>query len=498
MAKVDGTTARARRRVAATVGVLVLCGGMAACGDSGKKTTAAGSLKAEPSAGAWQTWIVQSVEDITIAPPPIKGSAAAKADLDAVKKAAKNRTKDVRDQVAKWGQPLPSKPWTDTLLDFISKGAKDPPLASRNGALVHVAMYDAVVAAWHWKYEYNVPAPTGVSTIATVGPDPSYPSAHAAIAGAASKLLEFLYPTQSAERLEQMADEAAQSRVNAGVATPSTVAAGLDLGRKAAEQVIAYAKADGSDKKWDGKRPPGITDTKNFWQPVEGQVSPPVEPLAGTWKTWVMTSGSQFRPGPPPAYGSPEFIAAAKDMINQHNNLTPEQAQAVKFYAGVEGTALPAGIVADVSQGDVVKAVSSDLGGVQLTVPRAIRAMALVTVALADAGIASWDTKFTYWNPRPEQSIKNLGLDPTFKPAIDTPRFPAYMSGSSTYAGAAQQVMTYLFPQQADTFKMRAETQAKSRIWAGIHWPYDEVGLDVGRKIGDLVVARAKIDGAES
>ena len=72
------------------------------------------------------------------------------------------------------------------------------------------------------------------------------------------------------------------------------------------------------------------------------------------------------------------------------------------------------------------------------------------------------------------------------------------MSGSSTYAGAAQNVMTYLFPQQADTFKTRAETQAKSRIWAGIHWPYDEVGLDVGRQIGDLVAARARLDGADS
>jgi hypothetical protein len=58
--------------------------------------------------------------------------------------------------------------------------------------------------------------------------------------------------------------------------------------------------------------------------------------------------------------------------------------------------------------------------------------------------------------------------------------------------------MTYLFPQNADAFKTRAETQAKSRIWAGIHWPYDEVGLTVGHQIGDLVVARAKIDGADS
>jgi hypothetical protein len=265
-----------------------------------------------------------------------------------------------------------------------------------------------------------------------------------------------------------------------------------------ADKVIARAKADGSDAKWDGKRPKGIANSTAFWQPPLGTTSPPVEPLAGSWKTWVMTSGSQFRPGPPPAFGSPEFIQAAKDMIYARNHLTPEQEQAVKFYAGTEGTALPAGIVADVSQGDVIKAVTEDVsGGARLTVPRTARAMALVTIAMADGGIAAWDTKFTYWNPRPDTAIKALGLDPNFKPVIDTPKFPAYMSGSSTYAGAAQSVMDYLFPNDKDAHKKRAEDQAHSRVWAGIHWPYDEIGLPIGQKIGNLVVDRAKADGAD-
>ena len=497
MAVSGHTMTRARRRLTATIGILVLSATVAACGDDGDN--AATTLRAEPGAGAWQTWIVKSVEDLTITPPPVAGTAAGDADLNAVKEAAKNRTKEVRDNVAKWGQPLPSKPWTDTLLEIISKGAKNPPLASRNSALVHAAMYDATVAAWHWKYVYKVEAPKGVSRIVETGPDPAYPSAHAAIAGAASRVIEYLYPNEPKERLEQMADQAAQSRVDAGVATPAATAAGLELGRKVADLAIAYGKSDGSDKKWDGKRPAGITDTKTFWQPVEGRVSPPVEPLAGTWKPWALTSGSQFRPGPPPAYGTPEFIAQAREMLNARNNLTPEQEQAVKFYAGVEGTPLPAGIVADVSQSDVVKAVTGELSGTKLTVPRAVRAMALVTIALADAGIAAWDTKFTYWNPRPEQAIKNLGLDPNFKPVIETSNFPAFISGSSTYAGAAQSVMTYLFPQNAELFKKRAEDQAQSRVWAGIHWPTDYInGLDVGRKVGNVVVERAKIDGADA
>ena len=490
-------TTRRNRRSHCLLAVLAISVSVAACtSDDNNPTT---TIRPEPSAGAWRAWVIGDPATLEVPAPPTEGTAKAKEDLAAVKTASQNRSQEVRDEVAKWDQPLPSKPWTDLLLEIIAKGAKNPPLASRNSALVHVAMYDAVIATWYWKYHYDVEPPSGVKAMVPAGADPSYPSEHAAIAGAASRVIQYLYPNESKERLDQLADAAGLSRVNAGVNTPSDVAAGLDLGRKVADAVIAYGKADGSDKKWDGKRPPGITDTRNFWQPVEGQVSQPVEPLAGTWKPWALSSGSQFRPGPPPAYGTPEFRKQVDEVLFARNNLTPEQEQAVKFYAGSEGTTLPAGIVADVSQSDVIKAIVGDLGGIHLSVPRAVRAMALVTVALADAGIAAWDTKFTYWNPRPEQAIKNLGADPNFKPVIDTSRFPAYISGSSTYAGAGQAVMSYLFPQNAEMFKTRAETQAESRVWAGIHWRLDfQTGLDVGRKVGGVVVERAKTDGADS
>lgn len=56
-------------------------------------------------------------------------------------------------------------------------------------------------------------------------------------------------------------------------------------------------------------------------------------------------------------------------------------------------------------------------------------------IALADAGVAAWDAKFAYWNPRPENGIRDLGLDPNWKPLLPTPRFLAYPSGS---AGCAE------------------------------------------------------------
>ncbi|MDQ6616548.1 MAG: vanadium-dependent haloperoxidase [Actinomycetota bacterium] len=453
------------------------------------------ALRAEPGAGNWQPWVLASPDAIPVPPPPEPGSAKAKADAAEMKRFSIQRSSAVRKAITKWSGSLPTKPWTAAVFDFVSTSAKNPPLSSRNYALVHVAMYDAVIAAWHWKYHYNV-APPRVNPVLPPEPDPSYPSEHAAIAGAASRVLAYLYPNQSALRLDEMAEQAGLSRVQAGVNTPSDVAAGLDLGRAVAEQIIARAKSDGSDKVWDGTRPPGIGGGPQFWEPPPGSVSPPIAPLAGSWKTWVMRSPDQFRPPPPPAYGSPAFVAAAQEVIDVKNHLTPEERQIAKFYEGAEGTKLPAGIVVDVSANDVLKDATSNVASRRLTVPRVARALALVTIALADAGVAVWDAKYTYWDPRPQNSIRALGLDPNWTPMLPTPRFPAFPSGSAGYAGAAQAVMTYLFPDRAAEFKRRAEDQAVSRLYAGIHWRHDSVSIDMGRKIGALVIDRAKRDGA--
>ncbi len=458
----------------------VLGAAMAACGGGDETSNA--------TAGKWKTWVVASPEQVAVPAPPGDGSAKATSDQDEVERLAEVRTPQVRKAVRRWSGPNPAKPWTERAFDFVSKSAKNPPLSSRNYALVHTAIHDAVITAWHWKYRYNVDPPQGVDTLVPAGPDPSYPSEHAAIAGAASRVLAFLYPQQSALRLDEMAEEAAHSRVQAGTNTASDVDAGLDLGRRVADEVIAYAKTDGADRKWDGNRPPGIGRGPEFWEPPPGAASPPTEPEAAHWKPWVLSRNDQFRPPPPPAYGTPEFLAAASDIVEVGRTLTPEQQRIAKFWEGAEGTELPAGIALRVAMEDIEAA--------RWTVPRVTRALAMLTVAMADGGISVWDAKYTYWNPRPENGIRDSGVDPNWKPYLPTPRFPAYPSGSAGYAGGVEAVMTYLFPDRAAEFRRRAEEQAISRVYAGIHWRHDAVSIDGGRQIGNLVVDRARSDGA--
>ena len=465
--------------VAAVVVALV---GTGCGGGDDSSSTAHG---AEPEAGNWKTWVLSSPDDVRVPAPPRDGSAAAQQDAEGLAAARRERS-PVTNELARRIETQPAgQEWLERAMEFVASRDKDPPASSRNYALVAVAAYDATVAAWHWKDRYNRPPPEGDSLF-DAPPDPSYPSEHAAIAGAASRVLAHLYPDESSARLEQEAEQEAQSRVDAGVARPSDVEAGLALGRQVADRLIEHADRDGYNRKWDGRRPHGPA----YWDPPPGSAARPVQPLAGTWKTWVIRSGDQFRPPPPPRFGTASFDEQVRAEMHAQEELTPEQKRATRFWAGGQGTPLPAGIW--------IQVALARLRGDGLSTPREARVLALLTVALADAGVAAWDAKYTYWYPRPENGIRDSGADPDWKPFIPTPFFPAYVSGHSTYSAAAAEVMSHLFPEDGEEWDRRARQAGLSRIWGGIHWPVDNVyGQRMGRQVGRLVVEHAEHDGAE-
>jgi len=260
----------------------------------------------------------------------------------------------------------------------------------------------------------------------------------------------------------------------------------MALGHEVAERVIARARNDGSDRKGDARRSGG---GPRYWEPPPGSAARPVQPLAGTWKTWVIKSGSQFRPPPPPRFGTPGFLEQVRAVLEAQERLTPEQKRLAKFWEGGEGTALPPGIWMQV--------VLERLQREPLTTPRATRLFGALTVAMADAGVAAWDAKYAYWYPRPENGIRD-SVDPHWEPYIDTPLFPAYVSGHSTYSAAAGEVLTHFYPRDEGLWRARGREAGLSRIWGGIHWPVDHnFGAPIGRRIGRMVVDRARDDGAE-
>ncbi len=437
---------------------------LAGCGSSESGTA---SLGKESTAGTWRTWVLSSPAQVPVPPPPAPGSAAAQRG----RAGARPRGQSAEPVV---------QPWISRAMTLVSQREKNPPRASRAYALVSVAMYDAAVAAAYWKDRYKRTASGAKS-------GPSYPSQAAAVAGAGSRLVAYAFPETTKAGLDAAADDAARSGVLAGESSPTDASAGLALGRAVADRVIAKAKTDGSTRVWNGKRPP---HRPMYWDPPPGSIARPVEPLAGTWRTWVIRSGSQFRAPPPPAYGSPRFVKEARDLVRLKASLTAKQKQIASFWAGGQGTPLPPGIWNQV--------MLSYVGGKHLSVPSQTRVFALLNVAMADAGIGSWDTKYAYWSPRPENAIRDLGIDRTWRPYLATPFFPSYVSGHSTYSSAAGEILAHLFPEDAKLWRAKAREAGISRLYGGIHYSSDNVqGIRIGVAVGRMVVDHAKHDGAE-
>jgi membrane-associated phospholipid phosphatase len=475
--------ARMRRSFAAVVAILLLASVLGGCGDSADD----GGPGAEPSAADWKPWGLKSAGEITVAAPPAKGSAAAKRDADGLEAAVRARTPRQLRIARRYSAAPVVEGWLGQTMELVSRRPKDPPSSSRSYSYVSAAMHDAVLAAYHFKYAYDRDEPDGESSVDR-SPDPSYPSEHAAIAGAASRVIAYLYPEYPKARLDERAEDIAQARVAAGANYPSDVAAGLKLGRAIAERYIEKASRDGYTRKWDGKRPHGPA----HWEPPPGSTGQPIQPLAGTWKTWLLDPVDRFQPPAPPKYGTPAFVANAKDVVRVKQSLTARQKEIAKFWEAGPGTALPAGVWNKVAIAYVRKK--------QLSVPRQVRLFALLNIAMADAGGACWNAKFQtgWWDPRPINAIRDLGLDDGWEPYLGTPLFPSYPSGTSNYSGAAGEVLAYVFPDDAKMWRARAVEAGMSRLWGGVHWRIDvEQGLKMGRQVGELVVGHARRDGAE-
>src|SRR5262249_7654302 len=218
--------------------------------------------------------------------------------MELVKDCVDRRDQTTLNGIHYWDAGAPAYRWMQLALQYVVNSTLAGPQQTRALALVAAAISDATIAAWDSKYAYNRPHPSAldpsVAPVVAVPQSPSYPSEHAVAAGAAAAVLSYLFPDQ-ASKLSDTAYQAAMSRVMAGVAFPSDVLSGLDLGESVGRAVVTYAQQDGSNQQFTGSYPPmsGVWSSPN-----------PVTPLAGAWKPWVLGSASEFRLGPPPAFGS--------------------------------------------------------------------------------------------------------------------------------------------------------------------------------------------------
>lgn len=412
----------------------------------------------EPNAGSWKTWFISSGKDYRLPKP-----AAHKDEIAQVLAKQQNMDSAMLQQILYWNAGSPGYRWQEMIgriwiIDTATTGA----LANM---LLGVATYDATIAAWDAKYAYKRPRPftadSKIKLLAVKPESPSYPCEHSVAAGVAVAVFSKYYP-RLADSVKRMAQRAMESRIAAGVAFPSDTRAGFELGKKIAEEAIERTRDYITTATWDGKTPEGPAYWKGKWA---------MFPMAGRNKTVVLTSASQYRPGPPPDF--------AKDMAELKNFKQTFRSQANAFY-----------YAASASFDEPMHRKIFEYN-IHLNPPRAARLYAAQAAGFYDAFVACFDAKYAYWGLRPDQ------YDTTYRPLVPTPPFPGYPSGHAVMSGFTAELYTYFFPADKALFEKRAKDGAESRFQAGIHFRSDnEVGLELGRKVANAVIQKIKNDGA--
>jgi hypothetical protein len=448
-----------------------------------------------------------------------------------------------------WGSASAVQRWNDVAID--SSGIDHTPVAAgetrvfgeqlgpgrsaRAMAIVHIAIFDAVNAiAGGYKSYTGLPRAAQPASI------------DAAVAQAAHDTLLALFPSQAASIDALLAEDLARLRW----VPPAVKSAGIDLGHQAAAAILALRADDGSQH----AEPRMGEDYAPGNQPGQWRQDPVSRiPLAmgAHWaevKPFVLRSAQQFRLPPPPALTSAEYTAAFDEVkrLGGDGITTPtvrtEDEKTLAIFWAYDGTPSLCAPPRLYNQIATQIAEQKRSNGVELA-----RLLALVNVAMADAGIAAWDSKYHYSLWRPVTGVReadagtgpsgagdgnpatlgDTAFMPLGAPASNlngpnfTPPFPAYPSGHATFGGALFQTlrlfygtdriaftfvsdefngvtrdnqgqMRPLVPRHFATLTQAETENGRSRIYLGIHWAFDSTqGIAQGRQVADHVFDNA-------
>jgi hypothetical protein len=407
-----------------------------------------------------------------------------------------------------------------------------PVRASRALAIIQIAVFEAVNAISGGYESY-----TGIAPVA--GECEMKP----AIAKAAHDALAAMFPSQAETFDAALASDLA--KVSEGPAKQC----GIDLGRRAAESILALRATDGSDHPEPRLGEDYFTsDAPGHWR--QDPISQLPLALGANWDQvtpFVLASADQFRIPPPPALDSPAY-AAAYDEVQRlggdgettATERTEEQTFVGIFWAydGTPSLCAPPRLYNQVAV-EVAEEMGSDI--VELA-----RMLAIVNVAMADAGLAIWESKYHYDFWRPVTGIREADAgtgptgagdgnpatvgDPSFSPLGApasnatrpnfTPPFPSYPSGHAGFGGALFESLRLVYgtddiaftfvsdefdgktrdnqgnrrprrPRRFDSLSQAEEENGQSRIYLGIHWPFDKTeGIAQGRNVARYVADR--------
>jgi hypothetical protein len=348
-------------------------------------------------------------------------------------------------------------------------------------AVVQAAVYDAVesIDGRFQPYHLRVSGASGSMT--------------AAVAKAAHDVLVNRFP----EQLAALDTAYHQYLFNNGLAENDP---GVAVGQQTATDIIALRANDGS---FPNPPPPdfaGGTDP-GVWRPIPPS-SGMLVPWLATVTPFTLTSPSQFRAEPPPALTScryaPDYneVKALGNLVNGAR--TAEQTDLAYFFSDNYL------VLWNLALRDIAVTYVNNIGD-------SARLFALVTMAMADAGITAWDSKkyYVFWRPitaiqeGDKDGNPRTVVDQTWQPLITTPPYPDYTSGANNVNAAAARMLALFFGTDHLTFSLNSGNAnviqktrtycrlseevrdvVNARIYEGIHFrSADLAGRRQGRQV---------------
>ena len=406
-------------------------------------------------------------------------AAAPKSPLNlAVTRGVAHLPAQTNDVVLEWNQHAVG-------LTLLPASALSPVQQTRVMAIFHVAVHDAVNGITGEYETYLSPASP-----------PQNASPQAAAIAAAHHALKKLFPGNDA----MLDGQFANSMLILGL---SPVDPGLEFGRAAATAVLAVRANDHSAQAQFEYNAPGAGDP-GVW--VRLNNAPALLPGWGDVTPFVLRSGSQFRPEPPPARNSELYARDYNEIktigVSTGSSRTAEQTQIALFWR-----ASPTAIWNNVLR-QLVLTRNSDLS-------ENARLFALFYLAAADASIACWEAKYEYnfWRPQPaiingatdgnDSTVGNLA----WQPLVGTPPHPEYPSGHTANSGAMAKILISEFQdtpgvpivvtlsgitRQWNSLSEAVDEVIDARVYSGIHFRNsDEVGARMGRQVAQFVSKHA-------
>jgi MYXO-CTERM domain-containing protein len=386
--------------------------------------------------------------------------------------------------------------WNQIAVQTANTLSSNANYAPRVLAITHIAIHNALAAI------DKTHAPYATSVELTYK-EPV--SREAAVLGAAHYALSVLVPAKKNDLTAKLA--AALAKLPNDAAQKN----GLDLGVAAADAIISARASDGS---LNTEAPYLGSEDAGKWRPTGKDANnnpvPGVDPHWRKLVPFALSSPADFRAAEPPAVNSPQYLADLAEVRSLGGSLatsttpgkrTLNQTEIAKFWEN--SSHIPFNAVA--------RQISKEQN---LTLAERARLFAQLNIAMSDARVAVWDSKYFYSAWRPITAIvtgdgaedDGSTTDAEWVPYLATPAHPEYPSGHSTTGAAAVAVLKAWFGDEVPftvaseslpevtrsytTLSQAALENGRSRIYGGIHFNYANLaGQQLGKSVGEHVLA---------